>query len=177
MKTSVRRPNHQCDACGKDHYVRPFQLAKNDGKAFCSNACFGKHSRKNLTTCKVCGKDIDGSIRSKTCSRTCANKSRIGTTYRNGRKNCKVTQGDAVRKCLIEIRGDPKCERCGYDKIPNVVVIHHVIERCQGGSDDPENLEFLCPTCHAEEHFERRQQAKEGAWVGSLNALEARGDP
>ena len=157
-----RKPNHTCDHCGKGHYIRPHQLEINHGKAYCSLSCFGKANRKNQTTCSVCGVDIDGSRRTKTCSRTCSNKSRFGMTYNKGENKrplkCKVTSAKMVRQRLIEIRGEPKCERCGYDKYNDVVVIHHIVERSKGGTDDLDNLEFLCPTCHSEEHYLRRTE-------------------
>lgn len=62
----------------------------------------------------------------------------------------------ATRKRLFEDRG-AKCEECPYDEHPEVLQVHHIIERCEGGNDDPENLKILCPTCHAVEHLVRRK--------------------
>lgn len=40
---------------------------------------------------------------------------------------------------------------CGYDKT-ECLVIHHVVERAQGGLDHRENLLWICPYCHEEIH-------------------------
>jgi len=43
-----------------------------------------------------------------------------------------------------------KCERCGYDKYPDILEVHHKDRTRKNGAS--ENLELLCPNCHAEEH-------------------------
>ncbi len=43
-----------------------------------------------------------------------------------------------------------KCERCGYDKYPEILEVHHKDRSRKNGVG--ENLELLCPNCHAEEH-------------------------
>lgn len=65
-----RNPNCSCVVCGKQIYRRPNQIKS--GLVYCSIECTGKHRRKNESSCPVCGKEIFG--KSKTCSRTCANK-------------------------------------------------------------------------------------------------------
>jgi len=39
-----------------------------------------------------------------------------------------------------------KCVVCGFDEI---VEVHHILQRCNGGTDDEENLVLLCPNHHA----------------------------
>lgn len=51
----------------------------------------------------------------------------------------------------METRG-VVCEICKFSKT-NILVVHHVIERCNGGSDNLENLKLICPNCHAEIHY------------------------
>jgi 5-methylcytosine-specific restriction endonuclease McrA len=43
------------------------------------------------------------------------------------------------------------CLECGHDAIKHLTV-HHIIPRCEGGTDDPENLETLCWRCHSKVH-------------------------
>ena len=43
------------------------------------------------------------------------------------------------------------CNRCGYDKNINILQAHHVDE--DRNNNSLENLEILCPNCHAEEHW------------------------
>lgn len=56
-----------------------------------------------------------------------------------------------MRVTLIDERG-PCCEQCGYDNI-NVLNVHHIVERRNGGSDDRSNLKLLCPNCHMTHHY------------------------
>ena len=44
-----------------------------------------------------------------------------------------------------------KCNRCGFNKIIGILVVHHVDRNRQNNS--PSNLEILCPNCHYEEHY------------------------
>jgi hypothetical protein len=46
---------------------------------------------------------------------------------------------------------EPKCERCGYNKYPEILVVHHTDRNRKNGAK--ENLELLCPNCHEEEHL------------------------
>jgi 5-methylcytosine-specific restriction endonuclease McrA len=43
-----------------------------------------------------------------------------------------------------------KCERCGYDKYPDILEVHHKDRVRKNGESG--NLELLCPNCHTEEH-------------------------
>jgi len=45
------------------------------------------------------------------------------------------------------------CIRCGRTED---LEEHHIIERLNGGSDDPENKEWRCRPCHKYEHAKRR---------------------
>lgn len=49
--------------------------------------------------------------------------------------------------------------------LPIRLQVHHIAERCQGGTDDPDNLIALCLTCHTDVHttapFTRRFSAEE----------------
>lgn len=44
-----------------------------------------------------------------------------------------------------------KCNMCEYNKHPSLLVVHH-IDRDRA-NNRLENLEILCPTCHAEIHY------------------------
>jgi hypothetical protein len=54
------------------------------------------------------------------------------------------------RKEIIRLRGE-KCSKCGYNKISQILELHHKDRNPRNG--DPGNLELLCPNCHEEEHF------------------------
>lgn len=42
------------------------------------------------------------------------------------------------------------CSRCGWKE--TISDIHHIIHRKKGGSDEHENLVYLCPNCHRLAH-------------------------
>ena len=46
-------------------------------------------------------------------------------------------------------RGE-KCERCGY-AVYQILQVHHIDRNRNDNSLD--NLELLCPNCHAKEHY------------------------
>ncbi len=167
MEKYQRQPNCNCAVCKKLVYRRPAQIAK--GNIFCSHECKGK-SQQKLHKCAVCENMIVARLHKKTCSRACANKQKIGLRYKQLGRPIKdvVKDLETLRKRIIELRGD-KCVRCGYNKYP-VLHIHHIIEKSKGGLDDINNLELICPTCHAEEHYIRR--IRNGARVAELATLE-----
>jgi hypothetical protein len=148
-----RIPNTVCDICDKPIYKKPSELVKSNGKAYCSQACFGISCRREVS-CTVCGTSILGSKHAKTCSRSCANTARAGIKYDKspgkeaGLKKDKAKTNKALRTWLASIRGN-LCQACSYDKF---VVVHHMIERCNGGTNEESNLLLLCSNCHAEIH-------------------------
>ena len=143
-----RNPNTQCLICGKRIYKRPREIEINKGNVFCSSACFGKSCRKEIP-CTICGKLILSSLNKKTCSRTCANKNRIGIQYKTNETKDKVKHSRLLRSKLYAERG-AFCERCGYST-KEILQIHH---RNRDRDDNKlTNLELLCPNCHSLEHY------------------------
>lgn len=144
-----RTPNTKCFVCGNPVYRRPLELEKSGGRAFCSVVCYGLSCRKE-NACLVCGNPILASLNKKTCSRKCANIYRTGIKYKLGRPSKdKVKNARFVKTGLLDIRGG-KCERCGFSKT-KILEVHH---RDRNPSNNSlENLELICPNCHAEEHF------------------------
>ncbi|MED0680247.1 HNH endonuclease [Aneurinibacillus thermoaerophilus] len=55
-------------------------------------------------------------------------------------------------------RDGEKCQHCGMDdlqhyrKFNQSLHAHHIVPRCQGGSNHMSNLIILCRDCHVEEH-------------------------
>jgi 5-methylcytosine-specific restriction endonuclease McrA len=141
-----RKPNTSCVVCKTQIYRRPAQIAA--GNVYCSSACVGKHQQKEKT-CPVCKERYVGARR--TCSRSCANKSRAGIKYNGTRPRDKAYQG-TILKTGIAQRSKGTCERCGHDNYA-ILQVHHIRERMNGGTDDPDNLELLCPNCHATHHY------------------------
>ncbi|NJN18189.1 MAG: HNH endonuclease [Oscillochloris sp.] len=136
--------------CGTAIYRRPAEIRSR--AVYCSQACFGIACRKERV-CPVCGKTFLGDKSNrKTCSRACANVGRTGSTYkhRNNPRHNRAEESRALKKLLLEQRGS-KCEICGYSRI-EILVVHHIIRRSDGGGNEPENLQLVCPNCHAEIH-------------------------
>lgn len=151
----TRRPNAKCQVCGKAIYRRPGELKENKGRAFCSSACFGKISRKEVP-CVVCGKAILAGQNKKTCSRACANAHRAGMKYEHNRPHDKVKRYQLLKGRLLELRGI-KCERCNYSKA-EILQIHH--KNRNRDDNRLSNLELICPNCHYEEHHLSRKVKK-----------------
>lgn len=150
-----RLPNSKCSVCEKPIYRRPAEIAKAN-PFYCSHECKGKSQRK-LHKCAVCDNMILSRKHKKTCSRACANKQKIGLKY--GKKlgrpvKDKVKDLAALRKRVIQLHGN-RCCRCEYSRLP-ILEMHHIIEKSKNGTDDINNLELICPNCHAEEHYIRR---------------------
>jgi len=47
-----------------------------------------------------------------------------------------------------------RCRVCGSDRY---VERHHIIPTSVGGTDDPKNIIYLCPTCHRLAHVGRKR--------------------
>ena len=144
----MRTSNCKCKECGKGLYRRPFQLKKGD--VFCSSKCSNARKKTPDIIC-FCGNIVDKTRRAKYCSKLCANKAitlfpRKPRAKSNGKYALKN-----FRVHLINERGG-KCNRCSFD-VSAILEIHHIVEQCNGGTDDPENLEILCPNCHALHHY------------------------
>ena len=144
---SSRNPNCSCLVCKTPIYRRPSQIK--NGPVFCSPSCVGKHNRTNEKPCPICGKLIFG--KAKTCSRTCSNKKRYGLKYDGTNKHNNANKARILKEKLSKIRGGI-CEKCGNDNY-NILQIHHILERCNGGTNDESNLLILCPNCHMTEHL------------------------
>ena len=47
------------------------------------------------------------------------------------------------------MQSHPICERCGARPAE---LVHHIVRKRRGGSDEPANLQALCRLCHAQVH-------------------------
>lgn len=147
-----RTPNIKCIICHKAIYRRPVEIKKNNGRVFCSNACYGIACRKEFP-CVVCGKPILSGLNKKTCSRSCANRHRAGIKYKINRLRDKVISQERLKIRLLSQRGK-SCERCGCGEY-RILVMHHKDRNRENNS--LENLELICPNCHAREHLSKNR--------------------
>jgi|AntRauTorcE11898_2_1112593.scaffolds.fasta_scaffold23386_2 5-methylcytosine-specific restriction endonuclease McrA len=149
-----RNPNVGCTICKRAVYRRPGILKLSKGRAYCSQTCFGISCRQEIP-CLICKTPILSGANKITCSRSCANKSRKGIKYKQGSKrpikdNVKTTR--LLKQRLMKLRGR-QCERCQY-QIFQILQVHHIDRNRQNNSID--NLQLLCPNCHASEHYMKK---------------------
>lgn len=142
----MRKPNCQCFICKKEIYRRPSQILSN--KVYCSFKCSGIDQRK-IKKCPICSKEYVGA--KITCSRSCSNKKRKGTKYDGKNSQNKHLKGRKLKEKLASINNGI-CDKCGNDNY-NILQVHHKIERCNGGTDELDNIILLCPNCHMTEHY------------------------
>jgi hypothetical protein len=150
-----RNPNTNCTICKKAIYRRPSQIKATKGKIYCSLTCNGISCRKEKP-CLICGKIILAGLNKKTCSRSCANKSREGIRYKIGRPRDKAELFRNLKLKLLKKKGK-KCGRCTYNKY-EILQVHHKDRNRKNNKLD--NLELICPNCHYEEHFYKKSWLK-----------------
>ena len=150
MERYKRKSNTKCFVCSKAIYRRPSVLALSKGRAYCNQTCYGKSCRKE-TPCIVCGSPILAGAHKKTCNRVCANKNRVGISYKRNRPKDKVKHYRLLKKKMVTERGG-RCERCKYENY-EILHIHHKDRNRSNNS--LKNLELICPNCHAEEHYSK----------------------
>jgi len=143
---NMRIPNCNCFTCNKEIYRRPSQIEIS--KVYCSRRCVGLDLR-TIKTCPICSKEYSGN--KKTCSRSCANKGRFGIKYDGKNKFNKHIKSKKIKEKLASINNG-LCDKCGNNNY-NILQVHHKIERCNGGTDDLNNIILLCPNCHMTEHY------------------------
>lgn len=152
-----RNPNAECLICSTRIYRRPIELQKSQGRAFCSQVCYGLASRKEKP-CVICGKKILASAHKKTCSRACANTHRAGIRYKLGSPHDKVKDQRMLKLRLLKQRGE-NCERCRYNK-HEILHVHH--RDRNRNNNELSNLELICPNCHYEEHYLEKSWLRNG---------------
>jgi HNH endonuclease len=121
--------------------------AKNN--IYCSPKCRPVNMSKSAKAikCDTCGEPImrEPNRISKTnfCGYVCMAAGKI-RDYPKSRKF------NSVRRWFSRCGRMAKCERCGYNDIPRILVLHH--KDRDRTNNERENLEVLCPNCHATEH-------------------------
>lgn len=69
---------------------------------------------------------------------------------------------------LKDVQGKSIPCQCGCRRMARH--IHHIKPRCEGGSDDPNNLLFLCQKCHVRHHSKQGDFARWGKQGGEITA-------
>ncbi len=166
LNIKKQKTKHYCLNCGKE-------LTGDYRKKFCNHSCAASYNNKGVVRngqekeecyCLNCGEKLGNHTR-KFCNSNCQreyNSKVYIEKWKNGEVNGCDTNGNMsrqIRKYMIEKVGG-KCECCGYDKTNpftnlSILQIHHVDGNCMNNNE--ENLQVLCPNCHAlTENFGRR---------------------
>ncbi len=136
-----------CAICSVEFLVIPFRAKT---AKYCSRKCYYQSQYKQTEHhCSHCGKAVmrrtwDGRhYKSFYCSIECR--------HNNRRKSDDATTSTAIRSWMKRRGWLEKCERCGLDSPKQILVIHH--KNRDRKNNTRENLECLCPNCHATEHY------------------------
>lgn len=140
---------------------RPFAILdpkhRGHSQPYCSRSCANKSlgtNRRWSSICSWCQQPfsrpnsyiLKGSLAF--CSQTCRG------LWTDARASRGEGQMKYIRRWLLKTRGS-QCETCGYSRLPQILVVHH--QAGNGSPNMPNNLKILCPTCHAEDHWELSQ--------------------
>lgn len=141
------RVNVVCNSC-----TQVFSVIKLRAKTarYCSSACYRRSMKGRgsvVANCTVCGKELRrppsrSNYQNLVCDKVC----------RGLLKRSTKPGGSNTYRLWMERRGlVDMCNRCGYSEHKEILVVHH---RNRDREDNlPENLEVLCPNCHAIEHY------------------------
>jgi len=133
-----------CELCGK--YFEHISSRSNKAK-YCSRQCYHKAQHLKGTkqyTCKHCSKQFlnPPSHKRVYCSRACVSKSNLEEWN---------PAFSTVRKSMVKRGMIKACIKCGYDKEPKILGVHHIDENRK--NNELSNLMVLCPNCHSLEHL------------------------
>ena len=153
-----------CQECGKN-FQKKDKLSK-----FCSHSCSAKFNNKPRSEasrhlCLGCNTSI--LLRFSYCSPKCKTSDKI-RKWLSGEFDAtkKHSISKFIRDYVLDKNGY-KCEKCGYNTFrtdgASILQIHHKDGSWQ--NNRPENLECLCPNCHAlTENYGARNKGKGRTW-------------
>lgn len=145
-----------CACCGKIFKSNRFL----PHTKFCSQLCSQKNRRSERINkfCEFCKTEFsmkkrsDGRSKYYFCSNFCKN-----SFFKNKPEERGVFSGHNGKSRLTKYRMvafdkfEHKCNYCGYNKHIEVLQVHHKDKNRENNIID--NLEIVCPTCHAESHL------------------------
>lgn len=151
----IKRPV-VCAECKKSFYtpIRKNTSGKVRTQSFCSIECRRRFTLSNRKSydCLTCGKHVilkkRDSNANKFCSKACASYyASVNTTL----VDPNLSMHNLRYKYKAFVFYGFKCMQCGWDKDPTLLCVHHKDGKRKG--NDVNNLEVLCPICHAKEHY------------------------
>lgn len=155
-----------CQTCTKSFQARPIDRERGHAK-YCSKQCSGiawklwaatRPKPQSNSICAYCAtsfyRNPSSKLKSKSGLLFCCREHKDIAQRLGGIEAIQPDHYGAGNHAYREIafRHHPKqCSRCGYDRIPEVIAVHHKDSNRE--NNHPSNLEPLCPTCHTEHHF------------------------
>ena len=153
MPRTVQR---NCQFCQKSFDAPVKELNRGNGR-FCSRTC-GRHAKRpkpNNSICAYCNLPFYRSPSHKLVSKSgllfCCRAHKDVSQRIGGIEAIQpghYGSGEYADYRKLALESSKVCVRCGYDKY---VVVHHKDRNRSNNSI--ENLEVLCPNCHALEHL------------------------
>lgn len=156
---SRRKPqvDQSCIFCGNLFSGTAKAMA---GRSYCSATCRDRHRRslagpahpqrkRVQMSCAVCGVNIEAlpnKLKNRPdqyCSAECGREGRA-------RKIRGILKPVSHWRTLAKRTYGSRCVVCGFE---HAVDVHHVVPRCQGGSNEVSNLVPLCPNHHVMIHM------------------------
>lgn len=172
MKTITQN----CETC-KNFFEAPLKEVKRGNAKYCSKICSNegvkkkqilRNSIKNQPNveCSYCKKKFYKNLHRQKFSKSglffcCREHKDLAQTLAFGLKEIQPTHFGSGESSYREIAfrsKERKCERCSYNKHPEILEVHHQDRNRENNTI--ENLLILCPNCHMEEHFLN----KDGKW-------------
>lgn len=166
-----------CSRCGREYIVECTEYNYLNGKyrKTCSSFCANSHpmteDKKNkirlgvlkylenqekplyVYVCDKCGKEFSTSKKRRSdrnihCEECIQKRKHFNENPETIMELSKRT----ISKILNRSRKG--CSICGWNE--SICDIHHIVERCKGGSDDIDNLIIVCPNCHRVIHSNKK---------------------
>lgn len=75
-------------------------------------------------------------------------RGRVKWAYKDPRMKIATRQINKVARYKILKRDGFKCVLCGITAKDSILEVDHIIAKCHGGKDEPENLRTLCHDCN-----------------------------
>lgn len=155
-----------CLNCSNPFEPPAREIKRGNGK-FCSLKCSAVYRGKTRsaallpnTVCDFCSTNFyrsESKRKTKSglvfCSRSCKDSAQNMNNERFSNmwpSHYKIDGSSDYRRIALRSK-ELKCERCGYDEHGEIIQVHHMDHDRNNNSID--NLELLCPNCHAIEHF------------------------
>lgn len=150
-------PTKDCAHCGETFRKNAeYSYAVWDAQRFCSNRCKGAGRKRSVSGCARCGAEFNPDHLSQTfCSQACYWLSMRSDRFPVAGPRYDQNFTKAQKRMILE-RDGAACRRCGTT---GNLEFDHVIPVHVGGTNNIENSQILCRTCHRQKTDEELRRA------------------